>query len=65
MAIRKFEVIISRGYIVEVDMGNQKKIDEDNIKLQAMSKFNNDLQFGLISANKDDFACEVKYDWIF
>jgi hypothetical protein len=40
-------------------------MNDDYLKLQALSNFNNDLQIGLISANKDDFKCEIKYDWIF
>ena len=64
MAIRNYKVEVSRLYTVEIDISNEKDIDAEYIKLQALSQFNNDLQFGLISANMDDFSCEIKYDWV-
>ena len=61
---KKHKVVISRKYEVDIDMNNPKEVDVDYIKLQALSSFNRDLQFGLISANMDDFSCEIKYDWV-
>ena len=62
MAIRNYKVEISRLYTIEIDTSNEKDIDNEYIKLQALSQFNNDLQFGLISASIDDFSCRIKYD---
>lgn len=62
MAIRNYKVEISRLYTIEIDTSNEKDIDNEYIKFQALSQFNNDLQFGLISANMDDFSCRIKYD---
>ena len=64
MVIKNYKVEISILYTVKINVSNNKGIDSEYIKLQALSQFNNDLQFGLISANQDDFKCEIKYDWI-
>ena len=64
MAIRNYKVEISRLYTVKIDASEARGINEEYIKLQALSQFNNDLQFGLILANQYDFKCEIKYDWI-
>lgn len=64
MDIRNYKVEISRLYTVEIDVSDGRDVDGDYIKLQALSQFNNDLQFGLISANQDDFKCEIKFNWM-
>lgn len=64
MDIINYKVEISRLYTIEIDDSNRKDISPEYIKLKALSQFNNDLQFGLISANEDDFKCEIKYDWM-
>lgn len=52
---KDYTVAISRYYNVELD----DKATDEFIELEALSMFNRELQFGLISANKDDFHLEI------
>lgn len=58
MAIKDIMVTFSRIYGVSVD----EKSSEEFIIQKARDKFNNDIQFGLITANKDDFRGEIIID---
>ena len=58
MATKRIAVEISRVYEVEVD----EKSSLEFIQKTAMSEFNRDLQFGLISANEDDFQSKIIYN---
>lgn len=60
MAFKKILVEISRVYEIEVD----EKSSMEFVQKTAMSEFNRDLQFGLISANNDDFKSKIIYNWI-
>lgn len=55
MAIKNYSVVISRAYTVEMD----EKATDEFIELEALSMFNRELQFGLISGNRDDFNLEI------
>jgi hypothetical protein len=55
MAIKNYSVKVSRTYIIEID----DKADDEFVKLEALSMFNRELQFGLITANRDDFNLEI------
>ena len=57
MAIKKFRVEISRIYEIDLD----GKASLEFVQKIAMSKFNRDLQFGLVSANDDDFQSKIIY----
>ena len=55
MAIKNIAVEISRTYIISVD----DKSSLEFMQKTAMSEFNRDLQFGLVSANEDDFKSKI------
>lgn len=55
MGIKTFRTIISRTYIIEAD----EKAYDEYVALEALSKFNHELQFGLITANVDDFNIKI------
>ena len=55
MAIKKYTVIVSRTYKFKAD----DEATDEYIKLGVLSMFNSELQFGLITANRDDFNLEL------
>ena len=55
MAIKNYSVVVSRVYTIEMD----EKATDEFIELEALSMFNHELQFGLITANRDDFNLEI------
>jgi len=55
MAIKNYSVVVSRVYTVEMDENSTNEI----IELEALNMLNSELQFGLITANRDDFNLEI------
>ena len=55
MAIKTFEVAFTRIYSIDLD----EKATDDFVIKYARSKFNNDMEFGLIDALEDNFSAEI------